>query len=992
MLHRRHAAVRLLAVLATAPGLAAEPGAVTLRDHLGAALDARGMVAVSNVRVELGPAEIVLEQGTLFPALPVAGRCFEAVFVGKGRFVFVPDDPLEASQLELFTDAAAMDEEVTRALLVFGDAERLRGLLERGGPSEPRADDRRIAAEMFSTWAGRDERRPFGADRALFGAIHGEPPRRSFAGARLHVERLGDVWFRFDPLAEEEVGLGRLELVEIEEDEQGKEPRRALRETEVWVSTGPHRSRAAGDWPFFEPARYTIDASLDPEEERIDGTARIELDIEAPGRRVVELELFDELEVERILDDDGTPLAWYRSGSRLDVVLAGPATPDERFSLQVDYHGEILHRILSGIYILRDTRAWHPHAGGIDRATYDVKLRWPSAYQLLAGGETVEAGGDAEQRWTHRRLPVRAIAFSFEVGEFHVVEDEVGHVKLTVGFSRLFGRPPPEVERQFMQVLEAALLFFETQFGWLDLDQLTVVTVQRGFSQGFLGLLTLSHELIWYGGDYATQLRLEVLAHELAHQWWGNQVGWVGYRDQWLSEALADFSALQFMSRIASSKPFYLAQHARGWRAALARQTPQGRTIESLGPVVLGTRLARNHGPGAYQAVVYSKGSVVFSMLARQIGEERLLRALGIVAQGVQHGVIDTERFLRRIGELSGEPLEDFAASFVYGTGIPEVFYEYRIVPGRTGGWAIEGTASRLSAAPFELSAVRAAEGWSLVRRRATAGDVPDLPTMHVPFQVVWRDDEAAAAERVASGLGGTLELNGELTRFSLPLDREPAEFWLDQRGEVLASFVNESRDPKRALRLRGERLAAAGELGEARAALQRAIASPVLAPGVPRGELEEQDLRNAARLEDLRIHLELARIHLEGRRAAEAEQELERVRDFLGPHDGRERRRRDVLQGRLDLLLGRYGAVCSRLGRYHVLRPGDAAMDRYRAQAWGRWLEEDAEAFVLLAIAAYEIGRDAQAREAMARAERLGADMRFLRELLEARGGPRRD
>jgi aminopeptidase N len=204
---------------------------------------------------------------------------------------------------------------------------------------------------------------------------------------------------------------------------------------------------------------------------------------------------------------------------------------------------------------------------------------------------------------------------------------------------------------------------------------------------------------------------METIADELAHQWWGNKLGWDSYRDQWLSEALADFSSVQFVAKQSDRPSVYLHRHAGEWKRSLDRVTKDGRTVESLGPVVLGERLSSSRSSAAYSAVVYDKGSVVFSMLARLLGEEPLAGKLRTLAEKLAHGTIDTETFIAALGRMSGQDLRWFADQFIYGTGIPEVYYTFRFSPGKDGEWVVEGEARQVVPADYRYTLLRTGSG-----------------------------------------------------------------------------------------------------------------------------------------------------------------------------------------------------------------------------------------------------------------------------------------
>src|SRR5262249_17035601 len=155
------------------------------------------------------------------------------------------------------------------------------------------------------------------------------------------------------------------------------------------------------------------------------------------------------------------------------------------------------------------------------------------------------------------------------------------------------------------------------------------------------------------------------IAHEMSHQWWGNSVGWGSYHDQWLSEAIASYSALLYGLSSTESRAAFLARNALDWRPILTAQTTEGRTVASLGPITLGYRLNSSKSGSAYQAITYKKGEVVLRMLARRLGEDRFAKMLCDLAKAFAGRTIDTAIFLRAVERMSSENLQPFVNQFI---------------------------------------------------------------------------------------------------------------------------------------------------------------------------------------------------------------------------------------------------------------------------------------------------------------------------------------
>jgi len=112
--------------------------------------------------------------------------------------------------------------------------------------------------------------------------------------------------------------------------------------------------------------------------------------------------------------------------------------------------------------------------------------------------------------------------------------------------------------------------------------------------------------------DVERSLSNSVIAHETAHQWWGDLVTWSGYRDQWLAEALANYSSLMLLE---SQDPGKFHAVLERYRDDLLTKDRDGVLLAEAGPVTLGTRLTSSRFPGGYEAISYGRGTWLFHML-----------------------------------------------------------------------------------------------------------------------------------------------------------------------------------------------------------------------------------------------------------------------------------------------------------------------------------------------------------------------------------------
>ena len=181
-------------------------------------------------------------------------------------------------------------------------------------------------------------------------------------------------------------------------------------------------------------------------------------------------------------------------------------------------------------------------------------------------------------------------------------------------------------------------------------------------------------------------------SHEVAHQWWGARVGWETYRDQWLSEGFAQYSAALFtLSGLDDEDKFLDMLHAwrldvlgqvnvaqghgqhYGFRPAVIRESDGSES----GPVTVGYRLRTSDTPMDYRLLVYEKGAFILHMIRMMLmdldtGDDSRFRALmtGFVDDHREQPAT-TRAFEAAVTRAFGEPMDWFFDQWVYGVDVP---------------------------------------------------------------------------------------------------------------------------------------------------------------------------------------------------------------------------------------------------------------------------------------------------------------------------------
>ncbi len=157
------------------------------------------------------------------------------------------------------------------------------------------------------------------------------------------------------------------------------------------------------------------------------------------------------------------------------------------------------------------------------------------------------------------------------------------------------------------------------------------------------------------------------LAHELAHQWWGQGVAPQNYRERWLAEAWAQYAAALWVRKTRGEGAF---------RAILDRFAVWAWRHTDAGPINLGHRLGHLRGdPQIYRAIVYDKGACVVHMLRGIVGEEVFDQAVRGFLEARRFSKAGTDDLREALEAASGKDLKPYFDSWIYGTALPVLRY-----------------------------------------------------------------------------------------------------------------------------------------------------------------------------------------------------------------------------------------------------------------------------------------------------------------------------
>ena len=716
-----------MAIFAQAPP--AKPPSSVWQVLLNPAMDAEKFAVVENVQLARDRVHILLKDGTIQFTQPANGIAFGAAFHGHGTVEALPPNDSEEHQLELFTKGGEkLSFPFTEA--TFGSTD---GLFEEiakqvkwkgGGPADDLYAKRQEAREEVGGQY---------LPRLFKSVLSGDSKRTAYFLADLKADDGKWVEIVDDVTEPEEILIGRWTTMGMV----------TPHDVWMQFPAGDRNPRHAYDDPaarvdFLVPS-YRIEATL-AENADLTATAVLTLEPRYSDERALLFVLDSNLRLSSVKDGQGNALEFYQPreakdrfqsyGDYVAVALREPTQAGHPEVYEFRYGGKrAVRKVGDGNYFC-ESFGWYPVPftstfGATTfalRSDFEMTFRNPKRYSLVATGnklsDTVE-GGTRVTSWKSEK-PLAVAGFAFGEYKFYsekagVTDVQVyanesaagtsGMIQLSSEFdagSTMGNLSPSVVIKAIGGETANAVRLFTNYFGPFPYKQLAVTNIPGSYGQGWPGLIYLSwisfldstqrHQL-GITGTQDVMLTDFFRGHECSHQWWGHRVGWKSYRDQWLSEGFAEFSGMLYVQVRQDQKEFLTQMRIE--RERLHSRDTHSHTIEQLGPIWMGQRIFSSQtDPSSYQKLIYSKGGYLLQMLRMQLFDgrtpdtDRLFKAMmQDYCNTFDNKAASTEDF-KAIVEKHMLPAMDldgnhkmnwFFDQYVYGTGIPEYRFSYKL-------------------------------------------------------------------------------------------------------------------------------------------------------------------------------------------------------------------------------------------------------------------------------------------------------------------------
>lgn len=421
----------------------------------------------------------------------------------------------------------------------------------------------------------------------------------------------------------------------------------------------------------FDVQKYTIDIAISQEPNHIEGKVLAE---------VVATLYLDEicynlqgLEVDWV-KVNGVLSPYEHLGGIISIPLNIPA--GQSFTTEVSYGGTpqlsgapynvgMIFRSNS-IFTISDpdaARYWWPcYDHPWDKAIVDIIVTMRSDWKVAANGlrESIVDNGNGTSTTTWRgEYPMTTYLACITAGDYV----EIPQTALDGELPILNFVTPNQYQNALNDLnrLPEMIDYYSSLFGTYPFEKYGNATVNMSTfgAMEHQTMTTLGNYIIdGIGGHELT------IAHELVHQWFGNAVSFLDFKDVWLSEGFATYGEMLWID------------HTEGWQAAcdyvLGNYHQYYTNWESAAnpPAIYDPPFNRYFYPQSYQ-----KAASVLHMLRLKMGDEMFFQFINEYFETFKHGNAITAEFQALAEDFYGESLEQFFQQWIFGRGIPSVSY-----------------------------------------------------------------------------------------------------------------------------------------------------------------------------------------------------------------------------------------------------------------------------------------------------------------------------
>jgi len=413
----------------------------------------------------------------------------------------------------------------------------------------------------------------------------------------------------------------------------------------------------------LDVSRYELELDYRVAGNRLDARARIH----GVARRHLDRFSLDlaGLRVSRVLLDGRRPERWTHRAGQLTIRPGGVLAPGAPVVVEVHYTGNPRpirgpwgevgwEELADGVIVAGQpdgAPSWFPcQDHPADKASFGIVVTTDAGYEVVCNGSLVSRTARSSRvRWEFDQPePTAPYLATVQIGRYQRWVSAAGPVRqeaavparLRAQFEHDFARQP--------QMFEV----FEELFGPYPFAGYSVVVTDDD-----LEIPLEAHGLSVFGANLVDGHRgaERLVAHELAHQWFGNSVTASTWQDIWLHEGFACYAE-------------WLWSHASGGRTA----DDQARTAHARLSGLPQDLVVGDPGPDLmFDDRLYKRGALTLHALRRTVGDDAFFDTLRAWTAQFRHGSVSTAQFVSLASGIAGRPLDALFDAWLYAAPLP---------------------------------------------------------------------------------------------------------------------------------------------------------------------------------------------------------------------------------------------------------------------------------------------------------------------------------
>ncbi len=412
---------------------------------------------------------------------------------------------------------------------------------------------------------------------------------------------------------------------------------------------------------------YELDLAYRPAGNRLSATARLTAVVADCDQSLPDFALdFGPFQVERVVVD-GTPAKYTHRAGKLRVRPVVPLLPGFRFTVLVRYSGAPRpvatkwgalgwEELTDGALVASQpvgAPSWYPcNDRPADKASYRIAVTVPSVYTVVANGTLVTHDvGASTTRWVYEQpAPTASYLATVQIGRYTQTRLADAPVPQTAAFpARLRSQFTHDFARQ-PRMME----LFEQLFGPYPFAEYRVVVADEE-----LDVPVEAQGLSTFGTNHADGRRgsERLVAHELAHQWFGNSLTVANWQHIWLNEGFAKYAEWLWSERNGDGV------------ATAADLAAESHAYLSTLPQTL--RLADPGKRRMFDDRLYRRGGLVLHALRCELGDVPFFAMLKDWAAKHRHGIVTTPQFIEHANQYSVRRLDALFTAWLEEPTLP---------------------------------------------------------------------------------------------------------------------------------------------------------------------------------------------------------------------------------------------------------------------------------------------------------------------------------